>query len=131
MVYPWKDEMKPLCRSLCSAMNDPTGTGLLFDNDLSHVKDLTMTSRLKRCNDQMMAQANIMLAKIAVGRISVAEITKRLIQRRLFISTESPKETMKTKRRLQKEPEFLKTKVSSKNLCQIFQVGKVASYIQE
>ena len=109
MIYPWKDEIRLYCRSLCSATNDPTGTALLFDDDLSHEKDLTMTNTLKRRNDQMMGQANIMLAKIAVGTISVAEITRSLIQRRLFISTESPKESMETKKRLQKELESLKT----------------------
>ena len=76
--------LKLECRSLCSATNDPIGTGLFFGNNLSQVKDLTMTNKLKRCNDQMMAQTNIVIAIIVVGIISMVETTKSLIQRRLF-----------------------------------------------
>ena len=42
-----KSSLKPEFRSLCSANKEPTE--LLFGNDLTkHVKDLTMTNRLKR-----------------------------------------------------------------------------------
>ena len=42
-----KSSLKPEFRSLCSANNEPTE--LLFEDDLTkHVKDLTMTNRLKR-----------------------------------------------------------------------------------
>ena len=42
-----KSSLKPEFRSLCSANNEPTE--LLFGDDLTkHVKDLTMTNRLKR-----------------------------------------------------------------------------------
>ena len=42
-----KSSLKPEFRSLCSANNEPTE--LLFGDDLTkHVKDLTMTNKLKR-----------------------------------------------------------------------------------
>ena len=42
-----KSSLKPKFRFLCSANNEPTE--LLFENDLTkHVKDLTMTNKLKR-----------------------------------------------------------------------------------
>ena len=42
-----KSSLKPEVRSLCSANNEPTE--LLFEDDLTkHVKDLTMTNKLKR-----------------------------------------------------------------------------------
>ena len=42
-----KSSLKPEFRSLCSANNEPTE--LLFgDNLTKHVKDLTMTNKLKR-----------------------------------------------------------------------------------
>ena len=43
----------------------------------------------------MIAQANIVLATIAVGIISMKEITKNLIQRRLSISIEPLKTVTK------------------------------------
>ena len=43
-----KSSLKPEFRSLCSANNEPTEL-LLFGDDLTkHVKDVTMTNRLKR-----------------------------------------------------------------------------------
>ena len=63
----------------------------------------------------------------------MAEITKKLIQGRLFISMEAepPKETMETREQLLKELEVLATKVSLTKLHQIFQMGQVTSYVHE
>ena len=75
-------------------------------------------------------QANIVLAIIVVVILSMAEITKSLILFRS--STGKPsKETMKTRKRLQKELQDPVTKESLIHLYQTFHGGWIAGHIHE
>ena len=75
-------------------------------------------------------QANIVLAIIVVVILSMAEITKSLILFRS--STGKPsKETMKTRKRLQKELQDPVTKESLIHLYQTFHGGRIAGHIHE
>ena len=68
-----KTSLKPECRSLYSATNDPTR--LLFADDLSkHVKDLTIINRLKRY--EAPSQANKVVVILVLVVKSITEITK-------------------------------------------------------
>ena len=75
-------------------------------------------------------QANIVLAIIKVVILSMAEITKSLI---LFRSSAGKpfKETIKTRKRLQKELQDPVTKVSLIHLHQTFHGGQIAGHIHE
>ena len=75
-------------------------------------------------------QANIVLAIIVVVILSMAEITKSLI---LFRSSagKPSKETMKTRKRLQKELQDPVTKESLIHLHQTFHGGQIAGHIHE